>query len=163
MHLGSGKIHWDGWVSVDLDEKADIQCDLRKLPFDDNCADAACSVHVIEHFYEWEARDVLKEWHRVLKPGGKLILELPCMDKVVHYLIDMVTRGLPLSPAFCWFAFWGDPKYRSVEMCHKWGYTYLMLKQVLSDSGFVDIKADKARYHFPNRDMRVVSYKPSTT
>ena len=34
-------------------------------------------MHVVEHFWRWEVRDVLREWVRVLKPGAPMILECP--------------------------------------------------------------------------------------
>ena len=55
-----------------------MQCDIRNLEvFEDNSAEEILSVHVIEHFYYWEVADVLKEWVRVLKPGGRMIIECP--------------------------------------------------------------------------------------
>lgn len=163
LHLGSGRLHWDGWINVDFDERADIQCDLKKLPFPSDYADVACSVHVIEHFYEWEAKDVLKEWYRIIKPGGSLILECPSMDKVFHYIKDRLVRGQTVDNFMSWFPLWGDPKYQSVAMTHKWGYTFHMLKNVLNNTGFTDVELHEARYHFPKRDMRLTAVKPSTT
>jgi hypothetical protein len=48
-------------------------------------------------------------------------------------------------------------------MCHKWGYFFSTLKAELVKAGFEKISEEKARDHFPNRDMRVVGFKPSTT
>lgn len=104
--------------------------------------------------------NVLLEWKRVLKRGGKLILELPCMDKVLHYLREALEKREPMVGAFAWFAFWGDPKYKSVAMTHKWGYTIASLQQALQTAGFERIAFERPRYHFPARDMRVVAYKP---
>ena len=163
LHLGSGRHRWDGWINVDFDDRADIQCDLKTLPFEDGYADVAVAVHVIEHFYQWEALPVLLEWRRVLKPGGKLILELPSMDKVLRYVTYCVERGQPPAPFMSWLVFWGDPKHKSVEMCHKWGYTTLMLKELLLRAGFTGIEQQTPRYHFPFRDMRVVAVNPSST
>jgi predicted SAM-dependent methyltransferase len=77
---------------------ADIQCDLRKLELATDSADAVAAIHVLEHFYEWEVYDLLTEWKRVLKPGGKMILELPCMDKVFAYVHNCVTLNSHCSP-----------------------------------------------------------------
>lgn len=104
--------------------------------------------------------NLLLEWKRVLKPGGLLVLELPCLDKVLQYLREAMEKKEPLISSFSWFAFWGDPRARSEPMAHKWGYTFDSLRQALQGAGFERISFERARYHFPARDMRVVAYKP---
>lgn len=46
-----------------------------KLPFKDNHFDMVGAFDVLEHIEK--DKDALKEWYRVLKPGGKLILTVP--------------------------------------------------------------------------------------
>lgn len=54
----------------------DIHADCDKLDmFADGSIDVIFSSHLIEHFEETEV--VLKEWWRVLRPGGRLILYWP--------------------------------------------------------------------------------------
>jgi predicted SAM-dependent methyltransferase len=82
LNLGCGDKILPGYINVDVaseraGKKPDVISDIRKLTFNDNYADEILSVHVIEHFWRWEVSDILKEWIRVLKPGGKLILECP--------------------------------------------------------------------------------------
>ncbi len=126
----------------------------------DNYASVAVAIHVIEHFYEWEAKPLLEEWKRVLEPGGTLILELPCMDKVLSYINRSMKNKQPVSPTFSWWAFWGDPRELSVPMCHKWGYTGYMMQELLESAGFIDIEQQEPLYHFKERDMRFVCKKP---
>lgn len=148
-------------MNVDLyAEESDFKCDLKRLEMPDNYASVAVAIHVIEHFYEWEAPAVLKEWMRVLEPGGSLVLELPCMDKVLHYITKVVAEKQQLIPAFSWWAFYGDPRQKSVPMTHKWGYTKRMIKDLLESVGYVDVTITKPRYHFVDRDMRVEARKP---
>ncbi len=150
-------------MSVDLDENtADVVCDIRKLSFEDGYADAIAAIHVVEHVYEWEAGPMLKDWLRVLKPGGELIIELPCMDKVMRYMANVAERNTLMSPTFSWWALWGDPSDRNHLMCHKWGYTILMITQLLIKCGYENVKYEKPRYHFPQRDMRITATKPTT-
>ncbi len=122
-------------------------------------ADAVAAIHVLEHFYEWEAFDLLTEWKRILKPGGKMILELPCMDKVFGYVTRCVQAKEPMQPFMTLMAMYGDPKHKDPAMCHKWGYFTKPLVSLLESVGMREIKVCNPRYHFPFRDMRLECVK----
>jgi predicted SAM-dependent methyltransferase len=117
-------------------------------------ADAVAAIHVLEHFYEWEAFDVLTEWKRILKPGGKMILELPCMDKVFGYVVQCIQKNEAMQPFMTTLAMYGDPKHKSVEMTHKWGWFANSLKALLADVGMREIRIMEPSYHFKMRDIR---------
>ena len=51
--------------------------DLFHLPFADGLFDGAYNLGVVEHFTDEEIQRILRELHRVLKPGGKLVLFWP--------------------------------------------------------------------------------------
>jgi ubiquinone/menaquinone biosynthesis C-methylase UbiE len=157
-NLGCGKKHWDGWINVDYKD-ADLNCDLRKLEIQSDTADAVAAIHVLEHFHAWEAPDLITEWRRVLKPGGKMILELPCMDKVFAYVSNCIQQKQPLMEFMSMFALWGDPKYKDVAMCHKWGYFQATLRSLLEYVGMREIQFVDPRYHFMCRDMLVEAIK----
>jgi predicted SAM-dependent methyltransferase len=76
LHLGCGRIRLPGYVNVDImsDKAADALADLRQLPFGTGAVDLVYSCAAIEHFGRREWVDVLREWARVLKPGGLLRL-----------------------------------------------------------------------------------------
>lgn len=77
------------WIHVDIDPRplhdpktgqrhpVDVVCDARKLNLPDNYADIVFNSEVIEHFPYKETGEVIKEWARVVKPGGALITEAP--------------------------------------------------------------------------------------
>ena len=158
LNLGCGKRLKEGFINVDLPgnwsgQKPDVETDLRDLPFEDNYADEAMAIHVLEHFYLWEVHDILDEWVRVLKPGGRLIIEVPCLDKVV----DFLRRGEP-NLRYTLFPLYGDPSYQSEAMCHRWCYSQALLKQFM-EAHLESVEVQPAKYHFPERDMRVVGVK----
>jgi len=75
INLGAGTMpKKEGVLNIDLREadNIDIVSDVRKLPFDDNSIDGVTSQYLIEHFGRLEIDDLLKEWLRVIKPGGYL-------------------------------------------------------------------------------------------
>lgn len=51
--------------------------DALKLPFPDGSFDAACALDILEHIDD--DRGALKEWQRVLKPGGVLLIFVPAL------------------------------------------------------------------------------------
>ncbi len=59
------------------DERYDYQVeDARKLSFEDHSFDRVIATHVLEHLIN--PHEILREWTRVIKPGGTLSLVLPC-------------------------------------------------------------------------------------
>lgn len=80
LHLGCGKRFIPGFVHVDViaQPHVDVVADARDLAFlPDNTLDLLYACHLLEHFDRHEYRGVLREWHRVMKPGGVLRLSVP--------------------------------------------------------------------------------------
>lgn len=158
LNIGCGKKIWAGFINVDFPdnfsgEKPDVECDVRKLPFADDYADEAYAIHVFEHFYRWEAKDVLDEWMRVVKPGGRLILELPCLDKVISFFYKK-----PVSVTTTMWALYGDPRYQNPHMVHKWAWCIGEILWLAEQAGY-KAHEEPAQYHVPERDMRIVVVK----
>lgn len=80
LHLGCGAKHIPGFFHVDILDAPHID---HKGPVDrlnfipDNSVQLIYACHVLEHFGRYVYRDVLKEWYRVLQPGGILRLAVP--------------------------------------------------------------------------------------
>ncbi len=117
-------------------------------------ADAVAAIHVLEHFYRWEVEPILTEWKRILKPGGVLILELPCMNKIGNYMAWCVQNNQDMLPFMSLHALYGDEKHQDPAMCHKWGWFVKPLEDVLHRTGFSKVESCTPKYHFPFRDMR---------
>jgi SAM-dependent methyltransferase len=59
--------------------KVDVIADGTKLPFQDNQWDFVVSSHCLEH--NWDTLGALKEWIRVVKPGGFVFNIFPHPDR----------------------------------------------------------------------------------
>jgi SAM-dependent methyltransferase len=84
---GSGVVPWAFNFDLPPDEFAfynsgnqprgpiQLRGDAHKLPFDSDSLAFVYSSHLLEDFLDWEP--VLREWVRVIKPGGYLIILVP--------------------------------------------------------------------------------------
>lgn len=154
LHLGCGKRRLDGYMNIDLAD-SDMNCDIRHLPFDDNSVDEIIAIHVFEHFYLFESSRVLREWKRVLKPDGLLILELPCFEKVIEHIENGAPDNLTR------WAMFGDPTTHSdgEPALHKWLWYSAELVDLMTRIGFSSAACSEPVFHRKDRDMRVVAVK----
>lgn len=168
LNLGCGDKILPGYVNVDVapsraGQKPDVLCDLRRLePFKDGTADEILSVHVVEHFWRWEVVDVLREWSRVLRPQGKMILECPNLRSACEEFLDSESGAGPgpEGQRTMW-VFYGDPAWRDPLMVHRWGYTPESLAAVMKEAGLVNVRQEPAQFKLREpRDMRLVGEKP---
>lgn len=169
LNLGCGDKILEGYVNVDVVEsragrEPDVRCDLHHLtPFSDAAADEILSVHVIEHFWRWEVVDILREWVRVLKPGGRMVIECPnlfsaCMEFLRNP--GVASGSGPEGQRTMW-VFYGDPRWQDPYMVHRWGYTPESLAVVMHEAGLVNIRQEPAQFKLREpRDMRLVGFKP---
>ena len=156
LNLGAGGQVLKGWISVDLAGEPDIRCDVRKLVLPDGYADEIQAIHVFEHLFRWEALDALIEWHRVLKPGGRLSIEVPDLLKCCANIL-----GGGSDRAGLW-GLYGDPSYGVDRMTHKWAYSPAELAALMRDAGFPKPKLRPVQFHKKYRDMRLEAYKPAS-
>ena len=56
-----------------------IQADFRSLPFEDQSFDYICSFGAVEHDIDGP-EEALREFRRILKPSGKLMCSVPCLN-----------------------------------------------------------------------------------
>lgn len=154
LHLGCGRKKWDGFINCDLRD-SDLDCDIRKLPFDDEEVEEIHAIHVSEHFMLTEIKGVLTEWKRVLKIGGVLVLELPCWDKVKEHIKKDSPENMTR------WALYGDPSTHKdgIPALHKWCWSMSEMERLLKLVGFSRVEHETPKFHQPIRDMRIVSFK----
>lgn len=169
LNIGCGKQTWPGFYCVDAvrHPKASREPDLlhafqfsgdgtlrNPLPLADDCADELHSYHFIEHVYRWEAPYLVAEFRRLLKPSGKLVLELPNIAAAAQNLLAGMNDQMAMWPLY------GDPEHRDPYMCHRWGYTPETITALLHENGFelVNVLPPVTHGAKRKRDMRVEAW-----
>ncbi|MCC6437611.1 MAG: class I SAM-dependent methyltransferase [Acidimicrobiales bacterium] len=72
---------WFDYLCSDFDERAHsgmIRLDLQAIELPDECLDVILTPHVLEHVPDTDR--ALAELHRVLRPGGALLLQVPLLQ-----------------------------------------------------------------------------------
>lgn len=153
LHLGCGHRHLEGFVNIDMKMTGatDYVGGISKLPCPHNSVERIESYHVIEHIPHPLAPAVLREWFRVLKPGGVMVLECPDFDEGIRQYL--AGDNNLLGSIYGWQRYDGDT--------HFYGYNPSRLSALLIETGFKDvISADPIDYHKDNEPcMRIEARK----
>ncbi len=108
--------------------RAGLLADARALPLKDESLDGVWNLGVLEHFKPDGQRDVLKEFHRVLKPGGCALLWWPHTWGLDHLLLSAFGNWFPPEPGRC-----GPAAMRSI--CREAGFRDVRVHWPLGDCG----------------------------
>ena len=169
INFGSGKSRPEGYLCIDAVEhpSAARALDLvyeahfadgklvEPIPLKDECADELQSFHVLEHFFRYDVDSLVAEWKRLLKIGGKLVLELPNLEAACRNLLAGMSDQMSMWPIY------GDWSHGSPYMMHKHGWTPTTIRSLLAFHGFDKITLLPPVTHRAraNRDMRVEAVK----
>lgn len=130
LNLGSGNSgRTPGVINVDIRNipTVDVVADVRKLPYKENEIDEIYNRNLIEHFGRHEIKDLLKEWARILKPGGKIHIETVDMGELMDHWREIPQENL-LDGIL------GAQTYS--ENFHKMIFTKDILVNFLNEAGF---------------------------
>lgn len=110
------------------DKIADVRC---LSDFKNNSVDEILCVNLIDHIKKEEFIQALQEWKRILKPKGKLIIDVDDRQKQAEILTSAETNEeieWALRLIYC--------DHAAEGRTHWWGYTPSYLKDILLRNGF---------------------------
>ena len=135
LHLGCGNRYIPGFFHIDGFDAPHIDhvCSIENLSFiEDNSIELIYSSHVLEHFKRARLPEVLKEWNRVLKPGGILRVAVPDFEGIVKVYNKYKDLDLVIGPIF------GGQNY--LYNIHYNTFDFNSLSNYLSEAGFDNIE-----------------------
>jgi SAM-dependent methyltransferase len=174
LHVGCGPRHrqlpapflTDEWTEVRLDldpgVKPDVLASIISMPaVPDASVDAVYSSHNIEHVYAHEVPLALAEFHRVLKPGGFVMILTPNLQGVAEAVAKgnlegtlFVSSAGPIAALDILYGHRASIAAGNHFMSHKTGFTAETLGAKLKQVGFVDGEVQVAPH-----DLFAIAYK----
>ena len=178
LHVGPGHRHngaklpaafqGSDWQELRLDIDPANEPDIVGSMLDmaavaDASVDAIYSAHNIEHVYAHEVPQVLKEFLRVLKPEGFLVVTCPDLQSVCQLVAEdklgdaaYQSPAGPITPLDILYGHGAALAAGHLYMAHKTGFTLKTLTQALHAAGFAT-SAGKRRLR--GLDLWVVASK----
>lgn len=131
LNLGAREQRIPGYRNLDIETHAGVDYvgdagDLSR--FADGSAEEIYASHILEHFPAARTLPVLREWHRVLRPGGILRVAVPDFS----VLVELYHRS-GLEP-YILNALYGDQGYPAAF--HYTAFDWQRLRGLLLEAGF---------------------------
>lgn len=95
----------------------------EKLPFLNDEFDIILATDVIEHVYD--VSSLLSEWHRILKPNGRIVITTPYFGLIKNIIIDVIGFEKVFDPIGPHIRFFTDNSLKTVLEKH--GFTVLQI------------------------------------
>ncbi|MCS6861993.1 MAG: glycosyltransferase, partial [Abditibacteriales bacterium] len=136
LHFGCHARRVKGSINCDVQQRdgADVVCPTVPLPFTAQCASRVDVDHFLERLAPSEAEAAMREWYRVLKNGGRLVIKCPDLRAVAAAFARGNNECLPVL----YGAHGGAGRWAH------WGYTADSLKSLAEATGFVKVKVSSA-------------------
>jgi predicted SAM-dependent methyltransferase len=102
LNLGCGKRYHAEWINVDIRPQGSgvIAHDLTKgVPMADDTCDVVYHSNLLEHLRPLDARGLMNECFRVLKPGGILRVAVPDLEQICRMYLTKLESALTGDPA----------------------------------------------------------------
>ena len=129
LNLGAGKSPLPGYTNIDHKTGGEV----FPLLYADKSALEVRASHILEHFPHGQVASVVKEWARVLKPGGRLKIAVPDFD----YIVKAYSNGHRGNPLLEGYLFGGQV---DGDDYHKAFFNEEKLKKILEGAGLTDVK-----------------------
>lgn len=133
LNIGGGETEMDGYTTIDRKNGKEA----FPLDYADGTVDEIRASHILEHFGFKEVPEVLTDWVRTLKPGGRLRLAVPDFD----WIADRYLRSEQPSSLLFAYAMGGQS---DADDFHKSAYDVATLRSLMERVGLRNIKEWKS-------------------
>lgn len=130
LNIGAGGVNLPGFTPIDR------KCGREAFPLEeaDDSVEEIYASHVLEHFRSCQVPDVLKDWVRVLKPGGRLRVAVPDFERICETMLAAPHKDRGLIYSYTYGGQTDDDDF------HKSGFDEGSLRSLLRWAGLRHIR-----------------------
>ena len=151
LNLGCGTNPFAGCINIDLIglPHVDVVANASDLLSHDQCrlwvgqVETIYAYHLFEHFSHSEALQAISQWRQLLKKGGRLVLEMPDIERLARLIVSGATDDMTMAYIF-------GSQDRDGQN-HHWGWSPKSLTPVLLKEGFAVEITPPQDYHAKER------------
>lgn len=145
LHLGCGNRRMEGYVNADIfkGDAVDEVFSMGDIPYADGTISEIYNEHVLEHLPFEKAEAAIREWCRVLKPGGVVNLYMPDMELCFKKYLEAPLEAPNFMTTKAWFkaTVYGIQKSQAGEpdeaQIHQCGFSKDEIRIVMGRNGFM--------------------------
>lgn len=140
LHLGCGPMIIPQFLNIDAGVRppADLLARVDRLKLNARSVGVIYCSHVLEHITRSRYQRTLAEWYRVLKPGGRIYIAVPDLEKLFRLYLDNLqnydtSSGKHRVDQSVAIVYGGQTDRHDF---HYYGYSFTTLKALLEGVGF---------------------------
>lgn len=161
LNMGSGRDKFEGYLNIDKSTpEADLHLDITTTDLPENTVDEILASHILEHLIHIQVIDVLMKWYKGLKPGGKLIIEMPNALEMARHIDDNPTEYLTAIFGISANNVTPQTLKDGESSTHLWGWGPETLVPHLENIGYTNIRVEKPKGLHPGINFRIEATKP---
>jgi predicted SAM-dependent methyltransferase len=152
LDIGAGQYRrGEEFTTVDAFGEPDVKAEMWDLPFEADSVEEIWCSHALEHVACANVSKTLAEFLRVLRPGGRAIIQVPNMDYIARYWLTGPDRH------------WAEQMIFGLQTTdgeyHKSAWTNMVLEADLKGAGF-DVQRIEIRWTHNQETWQAVARKP---
>jgi SAM-dependent methyltransferase len=165
LHAGCGRLRKENlppgfrtvaWREIRYDINPDVQPDIvgsitDMSPIASDSIDSLFNSHVIEHLYPHEVPIALREFRRVVKEDGFIVLTCPDIQSVAEHVARgnlleplYMASDLPIAPIDILYGLRAAMAQGNLHMAHRTAFTARSLFDAMIEAGFSRVRVARS-------------------
>lgn len=170
LNLGCGNKRIEGYINCDVVKipEVDEVFNFYDIPYGDDTIAAISSEHALEHVSHEKTKLAIREWYRVLKPGGELNLKIPdlelCAERYTKADNSRTVNGYPEKTWYKMTIYGAQTPENGSDAEHQYhltGFCKDEIKELLESTGF-EVITVKNYDGWGTPSIEVIARKPGT-